>query len=194
MPLLNSAAGYGSLTKLLHWLIVALFGLQYVSAAIMLRTPADATTLGLDQNTYYNWHKSLGLLALVLAVARLINRRAGELPPWAPTLTLVEQKIIHRAEQLLYAAMVVMPLSGFAYVMAGGYGVLLFGAVALPNPLPLSPLLASTAKWVHVASAMLLLLPLGAHLAIVLGHHFGLRDRLLHRMLPSQGPPPRPRP
>ena len=186
MPLRNSGAGYGSLTKLLHWLIVLLFALQYVSAAIMLRTPAEASTLGLGQNAYYNWHKSLGLVALVLAVARLFNRRAGELPPWAPTLTLVEQKIIHRAEQLLYAAMLVMPLSGFLYVMAGGYGVVLFGAVPLPNPLPLSPLLAATAKWVHVARAMLLLLPLGAHLAIVLGHHFGLRDRLLHRMLPRR--------
>jgi cytochrome b561 len=183
MPLLNSAAGYGALTKLLHWLIVALFALQYVSATIMLRTPAEATTLGLGQDTYYNWHKSLGLVALVLAIVRILNRRTGELPPWAPTLTLVEQKIIHRAEQLLYAAMLAMPLSGFIYVMAGGYGVMLFSAVPLPNPLPLSPLLASVAKWVHVASAMLLLLPLGAHLAIVLGHHFGLRDRLLHRML-----------
>jgi cytochrome b561 len=186
MPLLNSASGYGALTKLLHWLILALFALQYVSAAIMLRTPADATTLGLDQDTTYNWHKSLGLVALLLAVTRLLNRRAGELPPWAPSLTLVEQKIIHRAEQLLYAAMLIMPLSGFVYVMAGGYGVLLFGVLPLPNPLPSSPLLAATAKWVHVAGAMLLLLPLGAHLAIVLGHHFGLRDRLLHRMLPSR--------
>lgn len=186
MPLCNSSAGYGSLTKLLHWLIVVLFAAQYLSATIMLRTPADATTLGLGQDTYYNWHKSLGLVALAVAVARILNRRAGELPPWAPGLTLVEQKIIHRAEQLLYAAMLLMPLSGFVYVMAGGYGVLLFGVVPLPNPLPLSPLLAVTAKWVHVASALLLLLPLGAHLAIVLGHHFGLRDRLLHRMLPAK--------
>jgi cytochrome b561 len=186
MALLNSASGYGALTKLLHWLIVLLFACQYVSAAIMLRTPAEATTLGLDQAAYYNWHKSLGLVALVLALVRLLNRRAGELPPWAPTLTALEQSIIHRAEQLLYAAMLIMPVSGFLYVMAGGYGVRLFGIVDLPTIVPASAAVATAARWVHVASAIALLLPLGMHLGLVLGHHFGLRDRLMHRMLPRQ--------
>jgi cytochrome b561 len=189
MPILNSTLGYGALTKLFHWLIVLLFALQYVSATIMLRTPAEATTLGLDQATYYNWHKSLGLVALAVAVARLWNRRTGTLPPWAPTLTALEQTIIHRAEQLLYAAMFIMPISGFLYVMAGGYGVRLFGIFDLPNPIPSSPLLASAANWVHVASAMLLLLPLGTHLGLVLGHHFGLKDRLIDRMLPARSSP-----
>lgn len=191
MPILNSTLGYGALTKLFHWLIVLLFALQYLSATIMLRTPAETTTLGMDQATYYNWHKSLGLVALVVAVARLLNRSAGTLPPWAPTLTALEQRVIHRAEQLLYAAMFIMPVSGFLYVMAGGYGVRLFGLFDLPNPIPSSLLLASVANWVHVASAMLLLLPLGSHLGLVLGHHFALKDRLIDRMLPVRNWPTR---
>jgi cytochrome b561 len=132
----NSNLGYGALTKLFHWLIVFLFTAQYLSATIMLRTPAEVTALGMSQATYYNWHKSLGLVALIVAIARLINRRTGELPPWAPTLTALEQYIIHRAERLLYAAMFIMPLSGFLYVMAGGYGALLFGLFDLPNSIP----------------------------------------------------------
>ena len=91
MPILNSTLGYGALTKLFHWLIVVLFAFQYLTATIMLRTPAGATTLGMDQATYYNWHKSLGLVALAVAVARLLNRRTGKLPPWAPTLTARER-------------------------------------------------------------------------------------------------------
>jgi cytochrome b561 len=59
----------------------------------------------------------------------------------------------------------------------------------LPNPVPASRLLASAANWVHVASAMLLLLPLGTHLGLVLGHHFGLKDRLIGRMLPVRSSP-----
>lgn len=187
MALLNSAHGYGALTKALHWLIAALFCTQYFTALVMLRTPADGTVLGLAQSTSYNWHKSLGLVALVLIIARLLNRRAGALPPWAPTLTPLEQDIIHRCEQLLYAAMLVMPVSGLLYVMAGGYGVRLFGLVDLPNPIGTWPLLAALAKWVHVASAVLLLLPLGAHLALVLGHHFRMKDGLINRMLPTRG-------
>lgn len=191
MGLLNSTHGYGGLTKALHWAIAVLFAMQYASGTIMIRTTTDAATLGIEQATYYDWHKTLGLLALALAVGRLINRRAGPLPPWAPTLSPLEQKIIHRAEQLLYAAMVVMPLSGLLYVMAGGYGVRLFGLFTVPNPIGTSPVVASVARLVHVASALLLLLPLGAHLAIVLGHQYGLKDRLLHRMLPGRAGAPK---
>src|SRR5215813_14916303 len=75
MPLVNSPAGYGALTKLFHWLIALLILLQYTSAKIMLRTPAEATTLGLGQATYYNWHKSLGLVAALVMLARLVNRQ-----------------------------------------------------------------------------------------------------------------------
>ena len=52
MPLLNSPAGYGALTKVFHWLIALLILLQYTSAKIMLRTPTEATTLGLTQDAY----------------------------------------------------------------------------------------------------------------------------------------------
>jgi cytochrome b561 len=188
MALLNSAAGYGALTKLLHWAIALLFLLQYGCAAVMLRTPdGDAAGAVVSQATLYNWHKSIGLVALVVAVLRLINRRAGSLPPWAPTITPVEKIIIHRAEQVLYGAMLVMPLTGFIYVMAGGYGVRLFGVFDLPNPMPEWSAVARSARWLHVASAYLLLLPLGAHLGIVLAHHLGLRDGLLRRMLPRAG-------
>jgi cytochrome b561 len=81
MMMLNSNLGYGALTKLLHWLIVLLFAFQYFSAKIMLHTPAEATTLGVSQAAYYNWHKSLGLVALLVATVRLVNRRMGALPP-----------------------------------------------------------------------------------------------------------------
>lgn len=184
MGLLNSRHGYGALTKALHWAIVALFAAQYLGAWIMLRTPADTATLGIMQATYYNWHKSLGLVALLLAVGRLVNRRQGELPPWAPTLSPLEQRLIHVTEPLLYGAMLVMPISGFLYCMAGGYGVLLFGVIELANPIGASALLAGIARATHVVAAFTLLLPLGLHLGLVVGHHCLARDGLIRRMLP----------
>ena len=70
--------------------------------------------------------------------------------------------------------------------MAGGYGVMLFGAWEMPNPLGTSPLLASAARAVHVVAAFALLLPLGLHLGIVLGHHLLAKDGLVRRMLPGR--------
>jgi cytochrome b561 len=190
MALLNTEAGYGSLTKLCHWLIVALFAFQFAAANIMVRLDGSGVFLGLSQDVYYNWHKSMGLVALVVAVVRLVARRSGQLPPWAPTLSAGERKFIHRAEQVLYAAMFVMPVSGFVYVMAGGYGVHLFGVVHLPNPIGTSPPLATAAKWTHIAGAYALVAALAGHLGLVLWHTLVVRDGLLRRMLPRRDPLP----
>jgi cytochrome b561 len=184
MALLNTRDGYGSLTKALHWLVVALFAFQFAAANIMLRLDDAGTALGLSQAAYYNWHKSIGLVALLVAVVRLLARKRGELPPWAPSLSARERAFIHRAEQVLYTAMFVMPVSGFLYVMAGGYGVNLFGVIDLPNPIGLRPTLATAAKWTHVAGAYALLAALVGHVGLVLWHTLVLRDGLLRRMLP----------
>ena len=85
MALTNSNAGYGTLTKVFHWSIVILFAMQYLGGNIMTAIGFNSSFAGIDTNTYYNWHKSLGLVALAIAVVRLINRQLGELPPWAPT-------------------------------------------------------------------------------------------------------------
>jgi cytochrome b561 len=191
MTLWNTKEGYGALTKLCHWLVVALFAFQFAAANIMLRIDDNGTALGLTQATYYNWHKSIGLVALVVAVLRLLARRQGRLPDWAPTLSERERRFVHRVEQLLYAAMFVMPVSGYLYVMAGGYGVRLFGIVDLPNPIGTWEVLATAAKWTHIASSYALLLALAGHVGLVLRHQLVLKDGLLYRMLPgsrSQNP------
>ena len=187
MSLHNSADGYGAMTKALHWLIVALFAFQFAAANIMLRMSENGTVLGIGQSGYYNWHKSIGLIALIVAVARLLARRSGRLPDWAPTLSGRERAFIHRAEQVLYTAMFVMPVSGFLYVMAGGYGVNLFGVWELPNPIGSWPSLAIAAKWTHIVSAYALVATLAGHLGIVLWHTLVLRDGLIKRMLPRRG-------
>ena len=186
MGLKNSSDGYGAFTKLFHWIIVVLFALQYVGGAIMTSLERDETVIGLTQGDYYNWHKSLGLLALLIAVLRLANRYAGRLPPWAPTITAGEKRFVHRAEQVLYLAMFVMPLSGYIYVMAGGFGVLLFGEWKLSNPIGKWEELAIIGKWVHIVSGWVLLAGIVGHLFVVFRHQFVVKDGLIKRMLPGR--------
>src|SRR5262249_10323601 len=86
----------------------------------------------------------------------------------------------HRAAALW--GLLIMPLSSLFFV---NYRVRLFGFLDLPNPIGPAPLTAEIALWMHVTCAMLLLLPLET-IGLVLGHHFGMRDRLIHRMLPPR--------
>ena len=186
MPLLNTAAGYGGLTKALHWLVVGLFSFQLVSAFIMLRMDEHGVVIGLGQAAWYNGHKTLAIVALFVALGRLWARRAGELPDRAPKLTEFEKRVVHRAEQALYLAMFLMPVSGFVFAMAAGYGVQFAGLWALPNPIGQWEPLGEAARVVHVGGAILLGLALAAHLAVVLRHVFWVRDGLLRRMLPRR--------
>lgn len=115
----------------------------------------------------FNWdeplltlHVVLGLSVLLLAVVRLIRRRVVALPPWAETLSAGERRWEHWTEQVLYATLVLMPLSGI--------GVLLVDDDLLP---------------LHVGAHVTFFVALAAHVGLVLKHQLVDRDRLLHRML-----------
>ncbi|MEM1129294.1 MAG: cytochrome b [Pseudomonadota bacterium] len=183
MSVINSPNGYGRLTKLFHWMIVILFALQYVGGNIMTSIDFNSSYAGISTNTYFNWHKSLGLVALVVAVLRLVNRQLGELPPWSPSLSTGERRFVHRLEQILYAAMFVMPITGWLYVMWGNYGVNLFGVWEMARPLSPSETLRDIAKWAHILAGWVLLIALLGHIGLVLRHQLIKRDRLLNRML-----------
>lgn len=183
MTMTNSAAGYGTLTKFFHWAIVVLFTMQFVGGHIMTAIGFNSSFAGVDTNTYYNWHKSLGLVALLVAVLRLINRHFGQLPPWSPALSTGERRFVHHAERLLYLAMFVMPVSGWLYVMWGNYGVNFFGLWEMPRPLAKDDTLRDIAKWTHVGAAWLLLLALAGHIGLVMRHQLFRGSALLQRML-----------
>lgn len=184
MQWLNSAARYGAVTRFLHWTIFLLFVYQYVGANLMTRIGSGKTLFWLTQGSYYNGHKSIGLVILVLAVLRLVWRKWTPLPDWAPTLTPAEREISHWNETLLYGCMILMPVSGYLFVMAGDYGIKLFGWHDLPNPIGKQEGLAVLARVVHIVIGYATIFILAWHVGLGLKHHFFDRDRFLDRMLP----------
>jgi cytochrome b561 len=184
MPLLNSAAHYGAITRFFHWAVFLLFAYQYVGANIMTRMAQGKTVFWLNQDQYFNWHKSIGLVLFALVVLRLAWRKLTSLPDWAPTLTPSERSICHWNETLLYWCMFLMPVSGYLFVMAGDYGIMLFGQYALPNPIGKQEGLAALARAVHIVTGYALVIIVGSHLGLGLKHHLFDRDGLLYRMLP----------
>jgi len=180
----NSATRYGWVTKSLHWALFLLILNQFVVAAAMLNTPAEETWGGFTPGGLYNWHKSIGLVALAAAMVRYLWRRGTPLPDWAPNLSDREKGVIHWIERTLYGCMFLMPLSGYVFVMAGGYGVLFFGLWNLPNPIGKDAGIARVAELTHITTACLLTAALFAHWGVGLRHHLIHRDRYLHRMLP----------
>jgi cytochrome b561 len=184
ISLKNSDTRYGLVTKVLHWTVFLFIVNQFVVAYAMLNTPAEETIAGFTPGTLYNWHKSIGLLTLGVALLRFVWRKAAYLPDWAPNLSAGEKRAIHWIEPTLYFCMFVMPISGFVFVMAGGYGVNFFSTWNLPNFIGEHATVASIAERAHWITASLLSLALLAHWGVSIRHQRTHHDRYVQRMLP----------
>lgn len=123
-------------------------------------------------------------MLLALALLRLAWRKLTPLPDWAPTLTPPERTISHWNETLLYGCMILLPVSGYLFVMAGDYGIKLFGWQDLPNPIGKQEGLATLARVVHVVTSYVVVVVVAWHVGLGLKHQLFDRDRFLQRMLP----------
>lgn len=184
MQLTNSTTHYGAITRFLHWSVFLLLVYQYLGANLMTRIGSGKTLFWLTQNSYYNGHKSIGLVVLALVALRFAWRKLTPLPDWAPTLTPAERTISHWNEMLLYGCLILMPVSGYLFVMAGDYGIKLFGWHDLPNPIGKQEGLAIFARIVHIVISYVTVIIVAWHVGLGLKHQIFDRDRFLDRMLP----------
>lgn len=176
----DSEHHWGAVSRSLHWLMAMLIAVQWGLGRVgheMARSPAKLDVL--------TWHKSLGVLLLLLAVLRLawrLRNRSPAPPGPAPAWELRAARVTHLA---LYALMLAIPLSGWVMASARNIPFRVFWLLPWPDIVQPSESLGQAAGAVHAALATLLLAVLGVHVAAALRHHFILRDDVLRRMLPG---------
>ena len=149
MALKNSDRGYGTVSRLLHWLtatfIFVALPLGWRAASIGPRNP-DPPLAALRETLLF-WHKSAGLSVLLLIVLRIgwfLYSARPPLPASLPSIERIGAKTIH---YLLYAMLIGMPISGIVLSQAAGFPVSFYGLVDLPKivladqavPLPQRP-------------------------------------------------------
>ena len=162
-------------SRILHWLMAAmLLAMLFIGVSMV-------TSLG-NYHRLVAIHRPLGIMILILAAIRLVNRLCTTLPPFPPTMSVLERKIAHCSELLLYALMFALPLVGWGMLSAGHYPIVMFGPVHLPPILPANPTLYAVLRKTHTLLAYLLFFTFLAHLGGVLLHTLIIRDRLLDRM------------
>ena len=170
---------YPPASKLLHWLIAVCVLTTAPIAIAMIRVDKGPT-----QDFLFNFHKSLGVLILVLMILRLINRLAVGAPiadpgiePWQKTVSA----IVHTT---LYALLLAMPIVGYIANSAYGAPTPFFGLFNLPAIIAENKALATQLftihRWVGWFVIMLVLL----HVSAALYHYFLRGDTVLQRMLP----------
>ena len=187
MRAFDSAAGWGWVTRALHWTMAAVILFQLGFGLYMVQAVPDL----LQRFTLTQLHKSWGFVVFVLALIRvgwrLANRRRPALPAGMPAWQVRAAGLSHL---LLYILMFVMPISGWIMASASPTQDLLqmqnmvFGAFALPDPfVPGVQHVEDVARSIHVDAAIILSAILAVHAGAALKHQFVDRDGVLAAMV-----------
>ncbi|MEI9985429.1 MAG: cytochrome b [Aliidongia sp.] len=171
---------YDTVQIALHWLTALL-----VVAAICLIWIDGYLPRGDLKTTLFFLHRSCGVTVLALTVLRLAWRLGHQAPPPPASLPLWQQSAARISHWLLYAILLVMPVTGFVSSAAQGHAVSVFFLFDLPL-LPEDKPLAKLAGSIHVTLQWLVYALIVLHAVAALRHHFVLRDNVLRRMLRSR--------
>ena len=179
VPLGNTQRTYGLIAQALHWLVAVGIAVQFVWAWRI-----DETESIRAQFTLVNQHKSIGMTVLALVVVRLCWRAFNRPPPFPSSMSAWERFTASTAHWLLYALILLMPVSGWIYTSAAGFGPEFFGLVDIPALVGqnerLEKVFGAVHEWLAVGIATLV----SIHVLAALRHQFVLKDGLLRRMIP----------
>lgn len=171
---------YDAVAKTLHWVMAAVIMALWVVGHVI-----DALPKGPLRSDVIGVHKAVGVLTLVLFVARLAWRLTRPQPPLPDGMPAAERLLAAAGHVALYALMVLLPLGGILMSQSGGREVSVFGLV-LPQLVAKNDGLKEIFKGGHVALGWALAVILLGHIAAALRHRFILRDQVMDRMMPGR--------
>ena len=179
MTEIASLARYSRLQRILHWLTV-LAVLTTIPAGLVMVQEGLPRPL---QDGLYLYHKNIGPLILMLVLARLAARAAWPPPPLPVSVPPMQARIADTVHWLLYLCLLVMVISGFLRVQAGGFPMeiwdpLVGGLVAQDKAVE------GVAKTIHHWVRVPLMLLILAHIGAAALHGLVNRDGVFSRMWP----------
>ena len=176
----NTDLSWGAPAKLLHWMVAALVFVQ-----IALGWAAVSWRLSPTKLDLFVWHKSTGMLILLLMVVRLAWRSANAPPALPAGMRPLERRAARASHFLFYLLLLLMPLTGWIVNSAENVPFRIFWQIPLPSLVEPDEATAHAAARVHLVLFVALSLLLAVHIGAALRHHFFKRNNLLVRMLPG---------
>jgi cytochrome b561 len=174
---------YSTPARLLHWIMAVLILLTIPAGFIMVQPGLDR---GL-QNALFIYHKNVGVLVLILVVARLSWRLWSPPPPLPEHVPGWQARIARLTHLALYVLLIILPVAGYVRVRAGGFPIESLDALGIPPLVPRSDALAETAKTVHYVAGVTITVVLALHISAALFHGIVKRDGVFSRIWPPIG-------
>ena len=177
---MREQAFYGGGARAFHWLTVALLLVIIPMGVIMGRLPR-----GTLQDALFITHESLGLTVLALTLARFLWRLGHPPPPPSPDLNPLERMASGGVHLLLYALLIVMPVTGYLFVTLSDIDLSYFGIVHVPTLTEPDKPLGKTFGFIHISLQWAIYALAAMHIGAALHHYFFRRNDVLARMLPG---------
>lgn len=169
------AMRYRPVVAWIHWISAALILVQIWLGFQFGDYPRGSA----ERTFFFNWHKSIGVLILLLAVVRIAVRLRNPPPPYPDTMARWERLLAVWSHRLFYVLIVALPLTGLMAVSRGGAMTDLVGGLRFPTIPDLAGLHEAHEP---LAFAMIGLLVL--HVAGAIKHQVVDRDATAGRMPP----------
>ncbi len=182
----NSATEYGTLSKVMHWLMAAIIITLIAVGIYMADLPRDTDAQKQYAFQFYGMHKSFGVIALLLIAVRLIWLRVSPNPPLPAVFDGKERLLVESLKKLLYLLMIIVPVSGYLMSNAGGYPINFFGLFELPAIVGKSKALGGFMHETHEIAGFAILFVVLLHMAGAIKHRLkekGTEKDILQRML-----------
>lgn len=174
---------YRAPARLMHWLTVLLVFSTIPAGVIMVQEGLARPT----QNALFMWHKNIGVVILLLVLVRLIYRAANPPPPLPSSISSTQAAIAGLTHWGMYGLLIVMAVSGYIRVKAGGFPIEYLDALGVPSLVPRSDALEQIAQTVHFWARFPLVALILMHVGAALMHGIVKRDGVFSRMWPGRG-------
>lgn len=171
---------YRTPARLFHWIVALLVLATIPVGQVMIQEGLSRPV----QDSLFIFHKNVGVLILLIVLARLAYRQFVPPPPLPPAVPDWQRRIAGLNHAALYALLIFMAVTGYVRVRAGGFPIEALDAMGLPALVPRSEPLEQWAKDAHWWGRIVLVAVIALHILAAIWHGAVRRDGVFSRIWP----------
>jgi cytochrome b561 len=171
-------AAYRPTARALHWITAVLVLCTFPAGVVMLQKGLNSQL----RDALFIFHKNVGVVILLLVALRLIYRVASPPPPLPESVPAWQRSAAFATHALMYLLLIVMAVSGYIRVKAGGFPLEGLDALGVPALVAKDEAIARTAQAVHGTVRFALFALILIHIAAAAWHGIVRRDGVFSRM------------
>jgi cytochrome b561 len=170
---------YGSVTRLLHWVVALLI----IGLIVLGWWMVDLTYYDRWYNRSLELHKELGMIVLVLAALKIGWAIFDVKPGFPETIKPWERVAANAVHHLFYLLMLLIPVTGYVISTSAGDGISTFGWLEVPAIFAVGESVRDLAIELHYYLAYATAGLAVVHALAAFKNQFFDRDGTLRRML-----------